>query len=100
MRQTTLGSQITALDADLSTDIQSVAELVGKLQDVTQADIDFVADVIAQNQVITEQQITQYDVTGDGIVDINDQTLLERLSRDSTVDLASISVASQAYTGS
>ena len=90
--ETALGSQITALDTDLSTDIQSVAELVGKpAQDVTQADIDFVADVIAQNQVITEQQITQYDVTGDGIVDINDQTLLEQALGDSTVDLASTS---------
>jgi len=90
--ETALGSQITDLGTDLTTDIQSVAELVGKpAQDVTQADIDFVADVIAQNQVITEQQVTQYDVTGDGIVDINDQTLLEQALGGGTVDLASTS---------
>ena len=74
-----LGAQITGVEESLTEDIQGVADLVGKpAQEVTQTDIDFVADIIAQNQVLTEQQIAQYDVTGDGIVNIDDQTLLEQ----------------------
>jgi len=74
-----LGEQITGVEESLSADIETVANYVGKpAQDVTQTDIDFVADVIAQNQVLNEQQLALYDVTGDGIVDINDQTLLEQ----------------------
>ena len=74
-----LSTDLGLTEETLGADIQSVADLVGKpAQDVTQTDIDFVADIIAQNQVLTEQQIAQYDVTGDGIVDINDQTLLEQ----------------------
>ena len=50
---------------------------------VTDADIDFIADIIAQTEVaggvdqfnFTQNQLA-YDVTGDGIVDINDQNLL------------------------
>lgn len=74
-----LSTDLGLTEETLGADIQSVADLVGKpAPDVTQTDIDFVADIIAQNQVLTEQQIAQYDVTGDGIVDINDQTLLEQ----------------------
>jgi len=63
-----------------SQELQQIAEYVGKpAQDVTQTDIDFVADVIAQNQALNEQQITQYDVTGDNVVDIADQQMLEQL---------------------
>ena len=74
-----LSTDLGLTEETLGADIQSVADLVGKpAPDVTQTDIDFVADIIAQNQVLTEQEIAQYDVTGDGIVDINDQTLLEQ----------------------
>ncbi len=89
----TLGEQITGVEESLGADIQTVADHVGKpAQDVTQTDIDFVADVIAQNQVLNEQQIAQYDVTGDGIVDINDQTLLEQALAGDQVNIADTSL--------
>jgi hypothetical protein len=88
-----LSEQITGVEESLGADIQGVADLVGKpAQDVTQTDIDFVADVIAQNQVLNEQQIAQYDVTGDGIVDINDQTLLEQALAGDQVNIADTSL--------
>ena len=42
---------------------------------MTQTDIDFVTDLIAGGNV-TDELALQYDVTGDGIVDILDQNLL------------------------
>ena len=82
-------SLITRFDegmADLGLDIEAVASYVGKPpQDVTQTDIDFIADVIAQQEVLedptsfvpTDQQL-QYDVNNDGVIDINDQLMLEQ----------------------
>ena len=55
----------------------SIADLIGKSgQDVTDTDIDFVTDLIAQQKVMTEptpytKKQLQYDVTGDNIIDIN-----------------------------
>ncbi len=72
--------------ATLGLDIEAVASYVGKPpQDVTQTDIDFIADVIAQQEVLedptsfvpTDQQL-QYDVNNDGVIDINDQLMLEQ----------------------
>jgi len=68
--------------ADVKSDIDLVANYVGKpAQDVTQADIDFVADVIAQQEVLSEPFVPtdaqlQYDVNNDGVIDINDQNML------------------------
>jgi hypothetical protein len=80
----TLLSRLGEVETELSSDIQLVSEFVGKpAQQVTQDDIDFVADVIAQQEattelaVLTEQQL-QYDVNQDGVVDINDQVMLEQ----------------------
>jgi len=57
----------------------SIAELLGKpARDVTQVDVDFVVDLLAQEDVITEQQTTQYDVTGDNVVDQLDVDLLQQ----------------------
>jgi hypothetical protein len=65
---------------------------VGKpAREVTQADIDFVIDLIAQENVSAEL-IAQYDVTGDGIVDINDQTMLETALQGGDVTLAATSM--------
>ena len=73
----TLTETIGDVETNLGDDIQAVADLVGKpARDVTQTDIDFVIDLIAQENVSAEL-ITQYDVNADGIVDINDQTMLE-----------------------
>ena len=68
----TLSSDLAALGLDVDT----IADLIGKpARKVTETDIDFVIDLIAQENV-SEELITQYDVTGDGIVDINDQNML------------------------
>jgi len=63
----------------------SIAEMLGKSgQEVTEADIDFVTDIIAQQEVLTEPaplttEQLQYDVTGDNVIDIADQTMLEQV---------------------
>ena len=69
----------------------SIANMLGKPgQEVTQADVSFVADIIAQNEVGQEladtaspaplsQEQLMYDVTGDNIIDIADQTMLEQI---------------------
>lgn len=70
-------------ETTLASDIEAVSDLVGKpATEVTQTDIDFVIDVIAGQQVIEENQqdlLAQYDVTGDGQITLDDQTLLEQL---------------------
>ena len=91
--ETTLTGKIDTATETLGADIDAVADLVGKpATEVTQTDIDFVIDLIAQENVSAEL-ITQYDVTGDGIIDINDQTLLETaLQGDEDVTLADTSM--------
>jgi hypothetical protein len=75
--ESTLGSQISDVEASLGADIQTVADFVGKpARNVTQEDIDFVIDLIAQGN-ISQELTSQYDVTGDGLIDINDQSTLE-----------------------
>ena len=65
----------------------AIAELIGKpAQQVTDADIDFVTDLIAQREVMSEPapfttQQLQYDVTGDNVIDINDQIVLQNLQQ-------------------
>jgi len=68
------------VEANITADIDAVSDLVGKpAAEVTQTDIDFVVDLIAGKQVIEENQLAQYDVTGDGQINIDDQILLEQL---------------------
>lgn len=63
----------------------AIAELIGKpAQQVTGTDIDFVADLIAQQEAMTQPvaltaQQKQYDVNNDNVVDINDQIALQNL---------------------
>jgi hypothetical protein len=70
----------------LSSEIQEVAAIVGvPAEQVTQEHINFVADVIAQQELLadpssfvpTDPQL-QYDVNNDGVIDINDQGMLEQ----------------------
>jgi hypothetical protein len=90
--ETNLTDKITGVEETLGTDIQTVADLIGKpAREVTQTDIDFVIDLIAQENVSAEL-IAQYDVTGDGIVDINDQTMLETALQGGDVTLAATSM--------
>jgi len=63
----------------------SIAELIGKpAQQVTATDIDFVTDLIAQRTAMTDtvpytRQELQYDVTGDNVVNLQDQNVLQDL---------------------
>jgi len=98
-----LGDDITNLETDLTGqigdvgfDVQSIAEIIGKpATEVTDVDVDFVADLIAQTEALsdpstfefTDAQL-QYDVTGDGIVDINDQNLLNNAIQGQDVTFA------------
>ena len=79
----------------LSGDIQAIADVLGKpAQDVTDADIDFVTDLIAQQEALTDpstftltEEQLGYDVTGDGVVDATDLNLLnEVLAGKTTLD--------------
>jgi len=88
--ETQLGEQITGVESTLSADIEAVADLVGKpAQSITDADIDFVADLIAQQEVLSDpttyqftDQDLRYDVTGDGTVTQEDLDLLTQLQQD------------------
>ena len=87
---TQLGEQITGVEETLGADIEAVADLVGKPAGLlTDTDIDFVADLIAQQQVLedpTTYQFTdqdlRYDVTGDAAVTQEDLDLLKQLQQD------------------
>jgi len=91
--ETSLGEQITDVETNLGADIQTVADLIGKpAREVTQTDVDFVIDLIAQENVAAET-IQQYDVTGDGVLDINDQNMLEgALQGDQDITFADTSM--------
>ena len=82
----TLRNEFESGIADVSDEVQIVADFVGKpAQEVTDADITFVAKIIAEQEVLadpssfvpTDQQL-QYDVNNDGVIDINDQNMLEQ----------------------
>jgi hypothetical protein len=90
--EASLAGQLGDVAASLGADIQTVADLIGKpAREVTQTDIDFVIDLIAQENVSAELMM-QYDVTGDGIVDINDQIMLETALQGGDVTLADTSM--------
>ena len=91
--------------ADLGLDIETVANFVGKpAQDVTQADIDTVVDLIEQQEALTDptsfvptDQQLQYDVNNDGVVDINDQNMLEQAFGGQDVSLGGQFAATGLY---
>jgi hypothetical protein len=94
--ETRLGEQITGVEETLGDDIQAVADLIGKpVQDVTDVDIDFVADLIAQQEALSDpsmfdftQEQLGYDVTGDGIVNQLDLDLLTQAQQGKEVQFA------------
>ena len=84
----------------------SIAEMLGKPgQEITSTDIDFVSDIIAQQEVLsetaplveptplTEAQV-QYDVNADNVIDINDKIMLEQIM-EGTVPRTKVASASQ-----
>jgi len=86
-------------EATLTAELEDVAELVGKpASEVTDADIEFVADLIAQQEAINDpetykftQEQLAYDVTGDGVIDQADLDLLQQAAtgQDVLFDLES-----------
>ena len=90
--ETGLTEEIGDVRTDLGADIDVVANLVGKpAREVTATDVDFVIDLIAQENV-SQELTTQYDVNADGIVDIADQTMLETALQGDTTALADTSI--------
>ncbi len=78
--------------AALGLDVDTIADLIGKpAYKVTETDVDFVIDLIAQENV-SEELTMQYDVTGDGIVDINDQNMLSDKLQGNDVTFADTSM--------
>ena len=86
-------------EGTLESEIEAVAELVGKpASEVTDADVDFVADLIAQQEALNDpetykftQEQLAYDVTGDGVIDQADLDLLQQAAagQDVLFDLES-----------
>lgn len=88
---TGLGEQLTEFETATDADLNFISDLIGKpAREVTQTDVDFVADLVAQQQVLDELSLEyqQYDVNNDGVLDINDQTLLEQSLAGEEVQLA------------
>ena len=87
-----LETGLGALEESFGADIDTIANIIGKpAREVTQVDVDFVIDLIAQENV-SQELVTQYDVTGDGIIDINDQILLETALQGENVAFADTSI--------
>ncbi len=90
--ETNLEDQLDALGLSTAEQLTTIADLIGKPERaVTQEDVDFVVDLTAQENV-SQELITQYDVTGDGILDINDQDLLNLVLQGSDATLADSSI--------
>ena len=97
--QSQLGDIESGIGEDISgltSEVDAIAQIIGKpATEVTATDIDFIEDIIAQTEAFsdpTQFQFTQdqlaYDVTGDGIVDINDQNLLNNALQGQDVTFA------------
>lgn len=79
--ETNLATRIGETETNLTNQIQTVADFVGKpVRDVTQADIDFVNTVIAQQATTPDMTLTAeqlaYDINQDGIINNLDRDLL------------------------
>ena len=91
-------NEILGSEQRITGEINTIADLIGKPPSaVTDADIDFVSDIIAQQEALGElfeytQQQLAYDVTGDGVIDATDLDILQRALQGEDVD---ISLASQ-----
>ena len=88
-----LVAEILGAESRMTSEIDAIADMIGKPANrVTDVDIDFVTDIIAQQEALGEllqynQQQLGYDVTGDGIIDINDLNLIQRVQQGEQIDL-------------
>ena len=88
----TLGTTVGDLETTLGADINAIAELIGKpAREVTQTDVDFVIDLVAQ-QNVSDELVLEYDVTGDGTVDQLDVDLLQQTLTGEDTTLADTSI--------
>lgn len=76
--------QLGEVKTELTTDIQAIADILGKpYTDVTQGDVDVVNQIIQDLQTDPNTQLTQqqlaYDINQDGQIDVNDQTMLNQI---------------------
>lgn len=91
-----LTSQITDVETGLTQEIDQIADIIGKpAGEVTDVDVDFVTDLIAQQEALTDPstfeltpEMLLYDVTGDGKVDVADQTVLQNALQGQDVQFA------------
>jgi hypothetical protein len=105
---TAIGGIDTAV-VGVSSEVQALSELIGKpASAITDTDIDFYADYLAQQEVLSEaeqasfvptDQQLQYDVNNDGVIDIADQTLATQSFQGQDVDLAGKFAATGLYAG-
>ena len=82
---------------DLGLEIDNVANFVGKpASEITAIDVDFYADYLAQQEVLSEgdptssvptDQQLQYDVNNDGVIDAADQALVQQAFEGKDVTL-------------
>ena len=91
-----LTSQITDVETGLTQEIDQIADIIGKpAGEVTDVDVDFVTDLIAQQEALSDPstfeltpEMLLYDVTGDGKVDAADQTVLQNALQGQDVQFA------------
>ena len=105
---TAIGGIDTAV-VGVSSEVQALSELIGKpASAITATDMDFYADHLAQQEVLSEveqasfvptDQQLQYDVNNDGVIDIADQTLATQSFQGQDVDLAGKFAATGLYAG-
>ncbi|MDB4273864.1 hypothetical protein N9869_00930 [Algibacter sp.] len=94
--KTDITEQISDVETGLTDEITQIADIIGKpTGEVTDVDLDFVTDLIAQQTALADPStfefttdMLQYDVTGDGKVDAADQALLQNAMQGQDVQFA------------
>jgi DNA-binding Lrp family transcriptional regulator len=84
-------TQLSQTETTLRGDMQAIADLIGKpVGEVTDVDIDFVADLIAQQETLTSFTPEQllYDVTGDQQITQADLDALLQIQQGTPVQIA------------
>jgi hypothetical protein len=89
--ETGLQEELSQTETTLRGDMQAIADLIGKpVGEVTDVDIDFVADLIAQQETLTSFTPEQllYDVTGDQQITQADLDALLQIQQGTPVQIA------------
>jgi len=94
--KTDITEQISDVETGITGEINQIADIIGKpAGEVTDVDVDFITDLIAQQEALTDPstfeltpEMLQYDVTGDGKVDAADQAILQNALQGQDVEFA------------